>query len=408
MRILSNAFPTNMPDSEKVSQGGPANFARLFVNYLVRSEPKHQWVGVMLEGVPSETVRLQKVFSTRKRSYHRLCVPRTQLRNVVKSTHATDKAEDILERPISRLITLMKAERPDVVFLNGFGLLNWMLLKAAEKLNIPVVIQHAGIWTKELDIHKEIYTSHGLRLMKQMELDSTNLTTMEVFLNTWSRDYYQKHVAKSPARKNIVIPLPFDFLSFKQLGVTKEYDTFAFDPAYRHVGVIARWDEIKNHPAVLALAKEARKKKVALRFHSVVEIPKTNKYEAEKQEYAKFVDVISPLDRAGIAAFCRSVDLLLLPSLFDVSPTVVLEAIASDVPVVISPTIGYVHDFAANGAKAWIVDPAKPENTITVLYKLAKRKMPTALRTILQNKHDHRKVFASYLRVFEKVIKQAK
>jgi glycosyltransferase involved in cell wall biosynthesis len=404
MRILSNAFPTNMPDSEKVSQGGPANFARLFVHYLFSTEPHHEWVGVMLESVSEEQVSMRKVFSSGKNRYHQICVPREQLKNVVRAKKASDTAEAILKQPISRLVAFMKKQRPDVVFLNGFGLLNWMLLKAAEELHIPVVVQHAGIWTKELDIHKKLYTVHGLRLMKNMELDSTRLTAMEVFLNTWSREYYQKNIAKGAGRKNTIIPLPFDFSSFNQLGVAAETNAFAFDPAYRHVGVIARWDEIKNHPAVLALAKKAKKKRLPVQFHAVVDIPDIKKYRSETAEYGKYVHVIPPLDRPGIAAFCRSVDLLLLPSLFDVSPTVVLEAVASDVPIVISTNIGYVHDFSSCGAKSWIVRPEKTEETLETLLKLSKRKMPVTLGQLLQKKHDHRKVFSAYLRVFEKVV----
>lgn len=403
MLILSNGFPTNMPNAEKVSQGGPANFAKLFVNYIV-SNTNHCWIGVMLEGVVGETTRLKQVFSSKQRKYFRLRVPRSALKTIVRSQKRVSAPDLILKRPIDRLIKLIKQKKPDVVFLNGFGLFNWMLLMAAEKTGTPVAIQHAGIWTKELTIHKKLYSPQGKKTMEQMEKDSTRLASAEIFLNDWSKNYYQDNVAKGRREKISTIPLPFDFKSFKLLGTQKKSTLFNFDKKHLHVGIIARWDEIKNHQAVLTMAKMAQQKKLPWFFHSVVDIPNLKKYESGKAEYEKYVDVVLPLDRAGISDFCRSVDMLMLPSLFDVSPTVVLEAMASSTPIVISPTIGYVHDFSLYGGKDWIINFENPERAIKKLSRLIDKKMPGRLKKHLTDIHDHGKVFATYLKTFAKII----
>lgn len=402
MRILSNGFPTNLPNSETVSQGGPANFARLFVGYLMEANPNHEWIGVILEGSSSKTTRLEKVFTSKQRSYFRLRMPKSSLRSIVHAKHTHRSPEEITEKAITRLATFMKNRKPDVVFLNGFGLLNWMLLKAAERANIPVVIQHAGIWTKELDIHKQFNSPAGRRLMKAMERDATRISAMEVFLNTWSRDYYKQNVAAGADERTTIIPLPFNFELFTHLYAS-EATNFDLDPAKQHIGVIARWDDIKNHRGVLAMARETSRRKLPWQFHSVVHIPNHKNYASKKRAYEKHVDVMAPMDRAGIAAFCRSVDLLLLPSLFDVSPTVVLEAVASGTPIVISPNIGYVHNFAALEASDWVIDPAKASQAVKALERVMGKPLPRKLTNYIKAAHDHRRVFEQYLAVFEQV-----
>lgn len=406
MRILSNGFPTNLPDSEKVSQGGPANFARLFVAHIV-ANTAHEWIGVMLEGVSSETTRLEKVFSAKQRSYYRLRTPRKLLRKVVQASSMRVDPVHEWDTPIRRLVKLIQEQKPDVVFLNGFGIFNWMLLKAAEKAGVPVVIQHAGIWTKELSIHKDLYTTAGRKLMEAMERESTAISSVEIFLNEWSKSYYEKNVVRGRNARATIVPLPFDFESFLQLSVAAGPSQFAFTKEVKHVGVIARWDEIKNHPAVLSMAKAAKKAGLPLQFHSIVEIPPHPKYAKEKEAYERYVDVIPPVDRAGISDFCRSVDMLLLPSLFDVSPTVVLEAIASKTPIFISPTIGYVSDFIRYGAKPWIVDHSNTPQTVARMIRLADEPMPPSLVNHLLTNHDHRSVFATYLDIFKRVTDQS-
>lgn len=401
MRIFSNAFPTNLPDSETISQGGPANFERLFLQHIEASNLPHEWVGVMLEGVHSDSVRIQKVCTLPQRTYYRLYVPKSLIGAVVRAKSTKTDPSRLWQKPIARIERLMRAQKPDVVFLNGFGILNWMLLRAAKNVGIPVVIQHAGIWTKELNIHKDRYTEFGRRLMENMEKESSELASIEVFLNGWSRDYYRAHVATGSPRKTEVVPLPFDFASFKELSAyTDKCSSYNFDRAKRHIGIIARWDTIKNHDAVLAMAKEARRKGLPWQFHSIVEIPDTEEYRVKKAEYQKYVDVLPPADRSGISDFCRSVDLLLLPSVFDVSPTVVLEAVALGTPIAISPTVGHVRNFMLYGGSAWVIDPTDTRAAVQNIDAIMGKPVPSELQEKILGLHDHAKVFDTYLRLF--------
>lgn len=407
MIILTNAYPTNMPDSEVVSQGGPANFANLFVQHILNLKKKHQWVGVLLERSDSLGAKMEKRYQLPSREYHSLTVHRKIFDAILRSENYDADVNEILCEPISELVAFIKERKPDVVFLNGFGLMNWMLLKAANEARVPVAIQHAGIWTRELDIHKGLYTKQGLRLMKNMEIDSTFYADAEIFLNKWSMDYYHANVMRGPVSNCMIIPLPFNFKNFKRLSSSSAAKQFDFDKDHFNIGMIARWDDIKNHSAVLNIAKLAKAKKMPWVFHSIVSIPDTEKYSKAKKEYQKHINVIPPVDRVGISEFCRSVDLLILPSIFDVSPTVVLEAVASNTPIVISPTVGYVSDFITHGGGKWVVDPSDSKAALRKLAQIKGRQMPDKLKKRIIQAHDHKKVFDAYLRVFMKLKKES-
>ncbi len=393
-----------MPNSEKFSHGGPANFARLFYNFIFPN-PEHQWIGLMFKWGKSRSIRLRSRFFFLRREYHCLYVPQDLIKQITRATCYKDPRK-ILYEPLERLTAFIKEKKPDIVFLNGFGVFNWMLLVAANRAGVPSVIQHAGILTKELHVHHYLYTSAGHKIMSEMEKDSSLLTSAEVFLNSWSRDYYQKNVFRRNDEKAVIIPLPFNFGKFKDSVQNKKPSDsrFILDPKKFHIGVIARWDEIKNHSAVLSLAKEAKKRGLNWQIHSVTEIPDCPKYRLQKREYQNYVSIIPLLDRDGIADFCHSMDLLIQPSLFDVSPTVVLEAMALDTPIIISPNIGYVNNFIEHGAKDWIIDwTTGAKKVVDRILRLRNRQIPVSLKKYLIKAHDQEKVFSSYLKLFSQV-----
>lgn len=401
MIILSNGFTTNMPNSEEVSQGGPANFARLFSASVV-SDARNKWIGVVFQTSNSDNVRLKKIFSFSQKEYLKMYIPRKALKQILQAKKSVNP-EKIFDVSITRLTNFIKKNKPDVIFLNGFGIFNWVILKAGQRAGVPVIIQHAGILTKEVRLHKHLYSKAGLKVMERMEKDSTNLTDAEIFLNTWSRDYYKKHVAKRYDDNAVVIPLPFDFSAFNNTPKDQKKSIIKNPKGYLSIGTIARWDKIKNHKAILALARAAKSQGLAWKFYAVAKIPELHPL---KKDYKKNVTVFPSLDRIGISDFCRSMDLLILPSIFDVSPTVVLEAIATDTPVAISDHVGYVNKFIECGAKKWIVDFNNPDKALRRIKSLARKPMPQMLRREIAEDHNYVKIFSAYINLFEKVISE--
>lgn len=391
-----------MPDAEQISQGGPANFAHLFIKHIV-SRTTHRWTGVLFESVSVGASGCEKKYTFQQQEYYRLRVLRATLQSIVTAKKVVDPAL-LLKKPIQQCVELIEQQKPDIIFLNGFGIYNWMLLKAGEATKTPVVIQHAGIWTKELLIHKKRYSTAGRKMMEKMEQDSTRLVSHEIFLNEWSKKYYHSTIAKGAAQNCGVVPLPFDFVLFKKLVAQKSAEVFAFDQASVHIGIIARWDAIKNHGAILDLAKEAKRRQLPWVFHAVTAIPETDQHKRTRTAYAKHVDIVPPLDREGISQFCKAVDLLVLPSQFDVSPTVVLEAVASSTPIVISPTVGFADAFKKHGGKSWVVDFTDIARAANSIKKLLGKPMPKQLAASIKQNHNATMVFVEYLRIFKNAL----
>jgi len=402
MIILSNGFFTNMPNSEAVSQGGPANFAKLFSRHIVDTTD-HRWIGIIFRASESKASRLRRILSFGRKDYFKLYFPKRTFKKITKAKKVEDSSI-ILSGVIGRVVSFIKKEKPDIVFLNGFGLFNWVLLKAAEKTNTPVVIQHAGIWTKELRLHKYLYSRAGLKMMEKMEKDSTRLSSAEVFLNTWSRDYYRRNVAQNSGNESVVIPLPFDFETFGKLSKTHKKSLITMPGAFK-IGTIARWDNIKNHKAILALARAAGRLHLPWQFYAVTKIPEKH---CLKNSYKKNIETIPALDRTGISDFCNSMDLLVLPSIFDVSPTVALEAVATGTPIAISNNVGYVNDFKRYGARKWVIDFRNTAKVLTSIKKIAQKPLPNSLREQIVAKHDHEKVFSAYLDLFYETVAKTK
>ncbi len=408
MKILTNEYLSNVPDFKKPAKGGPANFARLFFNYLVKNKTGHEWVGIILRDLnPKNTKHSIRKIRDRKlnRTMYKFTFPHELTEKILRAEKFSDP-RIILSEPVSHMAKLIKKISPNVVFLNGFSLGNWIILEAARQAGFPIAIQHAGIWWAELEIYKDFFSSAGIKIMKKMEKDSSSFSANEIFLNNFSKKFFVKNVLKGKAsnKKQLVIPLPTDFAFFKKK--TGQKKCFNFDSKKFNIGLIGRYDRIKNHPAVGELAALVNKKNLPWIFNSITRIPDTKKNLRQKKLYRKNIKIIDYVPKEKIRDFCQEINLMIIPSHFDVSPSVLLEAVACGTPVAISKNIGFVDDFKKFGAKNWIINFNDPEEAIRQIEKIKNRPLPKKLTENLKKKHQPDKIFRQYLSLFKKIIKQ--
>ncbi len=405
MRILTNEYLCNVPNFKKPAKGGPANFARLFFNSLKESGDKHEWQGILIESsLKVKKTSLTKLKDQRGRIAYRLRIPYEDMSSITKGEQVIDPRETLSES-IKKLSSLIKRLSPDVVFLNGFSLSNWVLLAAAHEAKKPIAIQHAGIWTVELDIYKDFFSKAGLKMMKKMELESSELATAEIFLNDFSRRRFTGLVLKGKQKnrkKSLIIPLPVDISFFKERNEDKS-SRFDWNDKEFNIGTIARWDRIKNHEAITKIAELARKKKLPWKIHSVVVIPDTKAKASLKKRYRRSIDVIGHLTKEEVKDFCRSNDLVIIPSKFDVSPTILLEALACGTPTAISENVGFIDDYKKYDSKKWVIDFNDPQKAIDSIKKIAGKNPPPRLKRELFKKHEASNVFEQYLSLFKKL-----
>lgn len=392
MKILANEYESNIPRSSKISQGGTANFSLVLSDFL--TENGHEWLGLIVKILKRRKLELHFDGQTNRKSFWELVIP-AQTRRLIRAAKEFSELEQLFEEPIDLTVELLKKERPNLVFLNGTYLNPWIILKAAARLKIPAVTKHAGIWKREIKANHPRYSQERLAILGEIEKDFSRLSAHEIFLNEWSRDVYEKEVFPIDRKKTSIIRLPFSDIApcpkkKKSDGIFK-------------IGIVARWDKIKNQMAVLKLAKAASEKKLPWAFYSVVSIPSARNNRRFEKDYQKYVRIEPPRDRRKLDQFYQKMDLMILPSHCDVSPHVVPEALFNGTPTLISPNMGWINDYRLAGAEDWIIDFDDPEKVIARIQRLKIKPLPGKLRGRFESHANIEFPLSEYLDIFTKI-----
>lgn len=201
-------------------------------------------------------------------------------------------------------------------------------------------------------------------------------------------------------KKTSVIPLPIEIDKFKKISLdTKKI----FE-----IGIVARWDRIKNHSAVYRLAKYIKDNN--LNYHINVVTKWDPSYHTDfKDKYQDIVTIVPPMSPKDLKSFYKSQDIVLIPSRFDVSPTVLMEAILQGKPVVISNNVGWVSDYKNFGISDLVFNYTDSGEKIYQKIEklvLSKNKYLTKFN-LLQKKiiasHSNEKVFEEYYKLFKSI-----
>jgi glycosyltransferase involved in cell wall biosynthesis len=395
-RVAFNDSFVNFKE-KTVPQGGPSRFAMLFRNYF--SKKNYIITGILF----SEDVTAKKI-STRKsyvhgRSFQEILLPKAYLRKIYKRNISKIGFLKHLEPGIKAIGFALRESGIEIVFLNGFSLSNWAILEAAHRLSIPVIIQHAGIWKKEVMIsQKESFSKEIKELFYQCEKDIVKKAHVQIFLNNFSKKVFSS-LHNVRLKKTVVIPLPF--------LTPKRYEKFSESLITKkniHIGSVGRWDAIKNHAALMRLGVRIKKTQPKWSL-SVVTQPGAKASKDFLKLYLKFVNIVRPMHPENLAAWYKSIDVLVVPSNFDVSPTVVLEAVAYGKPVIISNQTGWADIYRTHGLQKLIITAdasgAEQEKVILYLQKNwnAYKKKFEKLQKKLMKDHDPKTVFRKYDRL---------
>lgn len=398
MHVLSLDYHTNIPSSGKISQGGPARFSKRLSTYLQKQG--HSWTGIVALAQEGAIVTTTKLFAQENITYYQLLYDAAS-KNSLTTLQGFSKPEVKFRAEIESLKNILAQEKPTVIFLNGFSLVSWMLLRAGFESGIPVATQHAGFFKNEIRQYSEHFSKNARRMLYQMERDITAMSAAEIFLNTWSEKVYNKTVQKVPKKKSVVIPLPYD-------EVKMEKKSPQFKNGDIHIGMVARWDRIKNHEAIYAVALKAIQKKLPWKFFAVTVIPQSTVKAQFKKDYQKLVTVLPPKSPEELRKFYNDMDVLLLPSHFDVSPHVVMEAAIEGVGTIISHNVGWGDEYRECGMGEWIMDFSSPKKVCDAIQTLVVKKRTQSsnrdvvmqLRKHILQTHNPSTVLAQYQTLF--------
>lgn len=401
MRILSNDYLANLPNATKVAHGGPANFARHFSAFTIAAG--HEWIGFIQRSTQGEKTLFRTALTLAHREYKSCFFPSAHMVTFFKLKQTKD-LQLFFSNEIACLQRLIRESKPDILFLNGYSLCSWIMLQAASREHLPIVTLHAGIAAIENEIYKHLYSTEARLMLLEMEQDIVRYSSKQVFLNEFSYRVFCERVLAVPKAQAAIIPLPYEAKEWQKIPTT---DNKLHTQAEVRIGCVARWDRIKNHAAILDLAREAQKQQLPWHFESVTIVPKTKLFQRFKKEYQKRITVVPPMDRDALMAFYKRMDLLILPSRFDVSPTVVMEAAGAGKSTLISPTVGWVNEYKKCKLQNWIIDFDDPVAVVKRLKKLIQQPSIQMFQDSIRRSHAPTLVFQEYLHLFTDLVSHA-
>lgn len=353
IRILFNDSHVNMPSSRTIAQGGPGRFSNLFTSHFQGTA--HHLISVFFSHNPNdETIGLRAITSKKQHDYFEIFYPREKMSGEFSKKYTKKEFLQYIAPWIEQVEKLFDIAQPTVLFLNGYGITNYMLFAVAKKRKIPVCIQHAGIWKKELMMNSGSTFSPSIgKIFAGFEKEVVNEGTHQVFLNTFSRDAFLTlhNLELTDLINHSVIPLPIPQPEKVLPVVLKKASS-----KKRAIGAVSRWDVIKNQSALLRLAEYIKEHKLPA-VVSVVTNPFNGIASSFRDRYVASINVVAPMNPKKLSGFYRSADIVLLPSHFDVSPTVLMESLLQGVPVIISDQVGWVSDYKSLGLMDLVIRP---------------------------------------------------
>lgn len=395
INILYNETHSNLHTNTLNPQGGPSRFSQSFRKYFL-DKKEFELTPVLFSHEKDNKKPYVRRISINSEDFFELVYERTLINSLYKKDITKSELINYLAPWIEQLNKIFDTTKPDIVFLNGYALTNWMIMYVAHSRKVSVVIQHAGIWRKEVQRVKEGFSPAIRKIFYDLERDTARWCKMHIFLNTYSKEVFMNAYQKSVQNKipSIVIPLPISIAATPKKKEMIKNEIF--------IGVVARWDSIKNHTAIFRLASSSFLPS-NWNVNVVTHIPKPSNFSTK---YVKVINIHEPMSPELLTNFYASTNVTLLLSHFDVSPTVVAESFAAGTPVIISNKVGWQDEYKACGLENYIVNSEVAGKTlIKVIQKVLSEKSKNSdkykkFSQYISKEHSPKKIFDEYSSLF--------
>lgn len=398
MKILTNGTPKIL--QKQYSFSGAHKFSEDLLSYIAQT--RHSYCGVAFT---KPTDRIPNNFQTRIKKIgkqNRWLVVSTQIDTADILSLATNKPRQAALDIVRRLSDQIKKQNADVFYLNGFSAMSFLLFKAVQQAGLPIVAGHHGIWVKESLAIVQDYPAHNLKLRIKAEAQLARHATKNIFLTAAGLKEYEKLVSRVPEKQATIIPLPYDpvFLNPKLPA------RHAASRGPLSIGMVARWDKVKNHEAFLAAARHAQEQNLDWQFFAVTRLHPYPPYRTMEKEYAQRIKILPQMPPRQLKKFYQKMDVIVSPSAFETYSGVVMESLLQNRPVVISPHVPWTKEYKQYGLRRLITDFKNPQKTVRILQVAANTPISAKIIAKIRKTNKPQAIYAEYLKTFQTAINQ--
>jgi len=248
-----------------------------------------------------------------------------------------------------RMVRLMHLDPPQIVHTHLFKS-DFHGRLAARLAGVPVVVStlhNNDSWAKN-------------RILGRIYGTTARFADCLIAVSPEVREY---HLDKTgvPANKMMVIENGVDVAAFSghEAGAKAVRAEFGIAPTAPLFGIIGRLKPQKDLPTFLLAAAEILRQQPDARFLVVGDGPLREELEAQAKELALFPALIFAGMRKDIPAIMAALDVLVLSSLWEGLPVILLEAMAAARPVV-STAVDGVKSVVIPDDSAILVEPGSP------------------------------------------------
>ena len=250
--------------------------------------------------------------------------------------------------------------KPDLIhahfsYPDGFG-----MIKLAKKWNIPLVISALGTIERKV-AYEGSYTSR--QIIEAMNFADKILSVSEDL---------KIHIVNLGINENkvIVVPNGVDTEKFKPRGKENARDLLNLPQDKNIILFVGALRSIKGVDYLIEAAKKFVGANTELYMVGRDDgLKKSLVKMAQERKIIDFIKFIGPVNHEDIPLWISASDILVLPSLSEGRPNVILEALACEVPVV-ATDVGGIPELMINGETGYLVPAKNPPELSEKINKL--------------------------------------
>jgi glycosyltransferase involved in cell wall biosynthesis len=290
--------------------------------------------------------------------------------DVLSESRLRQRWEPLLEEARN----VFREERPDIVLINGTYFAPWILATVAKEMGIPIVLRYAGVLTRE-SAH---YAWWKRRRLKAYEQTIVNAADTILFPSTLCKTIVENEVVMKRLPHSFIIPNPATPPSVLRRNTS----------SVPKIAAIGRWSYIKNFQAYGALHQALLKRRWRHEAYLI-----TSSASKIDELIPKSIKRVEPMQMEALLRFYRSINLVVVSSLFETFCNVAAEAVLCGTPVLVSEQVGFAEFLRIAGLDDMVIENFDDMSLV------AKRAKQLSARKITKKEHEAMKVLLDPHRV---------